>query len=152
VISGENGCVPPTPLPAREPHVGRIQARMAKGQTLEEAAEALHLPLWLAKAVFVRSGLPVPTPIRRRQAPNAAAQKAFAETATLLALRLLSHEQGALRMARGPVPVTMATWDKHRDPAQHPAADVLCYRYGSWAAVCEAAGVPVRQTHASRDR
>jgi hypothetical protein len=118
---------------------------MTRGETLEEAAEGLHIPFWLAKAVFVRSGLPVPTPLRRRRVPNAAAQKGFQETAALLALRLFSHEQGALSMARGRVPVTMAAWNQHRDPRQHPSATQLATRYGSWAAACEAAGVPVRK-------
>jgi hypothetical protein len=118
---------------------------MARGETLEEAAEGLHIPFWLAKAVFVRSGLPVPTPLRRRSAPNAAAQKEFADTATLLAARLLSHELGAIAMARGPVPVTMAAWDERRDPSQHPSAATLAYRYGSWAEFCTAAGVPLRR-------
>ena len=116
---------------------------MARGETLEEAAEDLGIPFWLAKAVFVRSGLPVPTPIRRRTAPNAKAQKGFAETAALLALRFLSHEQGAIRMASGRVHVTMKAWDEHRDPDQHPTASQLATKYGSWAAACEAAGVPV---------
>jgi hypothetical protein len=49
-----------------EPHLLRLQARMAKGQSLEEAAEAYGLQLWSAKAIFVRSGLPVPKPLRRR--------------------------------------------------------------------------------------
>jgi len=116
---------------------------MARGESLEEAAEGLHIPLWLAKAVFVRTGLPVPKPVRRRTPPNAKAQKGFEETAALLALRFLSHEQGAVRMARGRVHVTMKTWDQHRDPDQHPSATQLATRYGSWAAACEAAGVPV---------
>jgi hypothetical protein len=123
---------------------------MSRGETLEEAAEGLHIPLWLAKAVFVRSGLPVPTPIRRRTAPNAAAQKAHRDLATLLALRLFSHELGAIGMARGRVPVTMAAWDGHRDPRQHPSAAQLAGRYGSWAAACEAAGVPVRTPRGPR--
>lgn len=119
---------------------------MAKGATLEEAAQDLGIPLWLAKAVFVRSGLPVPRPVRRITAPNAAAQQAFSETATLLSLRLLSHELGAIGMTRSPVPVTKAAWDEHRDPTQHPSAARLTTRYGGWAAVCEAAGIPVRTT------
>jgi hypothetical protein len=135
-----------------EPHVGRIQKRMARGQSLEEAAEGLGIPLWLAKAVFVRSGLPVPTPIRRRSAPNAKAQKDFEPTAALLALRLLSHELGAVAMARGPWPVTRAEWDARRDPEQHPSAYVLSSRYGSWSAACEAAGVPLPARQASRRR
>jgi hypothetical protein len=117
---------------------------MARGETLEEAAEAIGIPLWLAKAVFVRSGLPVPTPLRRRTLPNARAQKEHEELATLLALRLLSHELGAQALARGRVPVSMAAWDRHRDPRQHPSSARLITRYGSWAAACEAAGVPVR--------
>jgi hypothetical protein len=125
---------------------------MARGQSLEEAAEGLGIPLWLAKAVFVRSGLPVPTPIRRRVAPNAQAQKDFHETAVLLALRLLSHELGAIAMARGPWFVTRAEWDARRDPAQHPSAYSLSSRYGSWTAVSEAAGVPVRTPRAPRKR
>lgn len=135
-----------------EPHVARIQKRMARGESLEEAAEGLHIPFWLAKAVFVRSGLPVPTPLRRRTPPNAAAQKGFEEVAALLALRLFSHEQGAIALARGRVPVTMKAWDAHRDPTQHPTAGQLSARYGSWAEACLAAGVPVRKPRASRPR
>jgi hypothetical protein len=123
---------------------------MARGQSLEEAAEGLGIPLWLAKAVFVRSGLPVPRPIRRRTAPTTQAQKDFQETAALLALRLLSHELGAVAMARGPWFVTRAEWDARRDPAQHPSAYVLSRRYGSWTAACEAAGVPVKPARGSR--
>ncbi|MDP9183155.1 MAG: hypothetical protein M3P04_10325 [Actinomycetota bacterium] len=133
-----------------EPHVARIQKRMARGETLEEAAEGLHIPFWLAKAVFVRSGLPVPMPLRRRSLPNAAAQKAHQETAALLALRLFSHELGAVSMARGPVPITMKAWDQHRDPKQHPRASQLATRYGTWAAACDAAGVPQRKRRGSR--
>ena len=51
------------PLP--EPHLTRLQARMAKGQSLEEAAEGVGLTLSLAKSVFIRSGLEIPKPIRR---------------------------------------------------------------------------------------
>lgn len=53
------------PLP--EPHLARLQKRMAKGQSLEEAAEGVGLTLPLAKSVFIRSGLPIPKPIRRPQ-------------------------------------------------------------------------------------
>ena len=129
-----------------EPHIARIQKRMARGLSLEEAAEQIGIPLGIAKAEFVRSGLPVPRPIRRRGIPNAAAQQAHAELATLLALRLLSHELGALCLASGRVPVTMKAWNSHRDPAQHPSAIQLAARYGSWAAACEAAGVPLRKS------
>jgi hypothetical protein len=125
---------------------------MDRGESLEEAAEGLRIPFWLAKAVFVRSGLPVPSPVRRRTAPNARAQKRFEETAALLALRLLSHELGGLALARGRVPVTMAAWNRHRDPTQHPSAVQLATRYGTWAAACEAAGVPVRAPRVPRSR
>ena len=70
----------------------------------------------------------------------------------LLALRLLSHELGAVAMARGPWSVTRADWDARRDQTQHPSSDTLRRRYGSWAAVCEAAGVPVRTPRAPRSR
>ncbi len=49
-----------------EPYLTRLQARMAKGDSLEEAAARYDMALWRAKATFVRAGLPVPTPIRRR--------------------------------------------------------------------------------------
>lgn len=39
---------------------------MARGHSLEEAAEAVGLTLPLAKSVFIRSGLPVPKPYRHR--------------------------------------------------------------------------------------
>lgn len=51
---------------APEPYLLRLQSRMAKGQSLEQAAEAYGLQLWSAKAIFRRSGLPVPKPVRRR--------------------------------------------------------------------------------------
>ncbi|MCW2598395.1 MAG: hypothetical protein JWM02_224 [Frankiales bacterium] len=50
-----------------EPHLARLQQRMAKGESLEEAGAAYGLELWRAKAIFVRSGLPVPKPVRRRK-------------------------------------------------------------------------------------
>lgn len=49
-----------------EPYLTRLQARMARGDSLEEAAERYGLALWRAKATFVRAGLDIPTPIRRR--------------------------------------------------------------------------------------
>jgi hypothetical protein len=49
-----------------EPYLGRLQKRMARGDSLEEAAAHCGLELWRAKATFVRSGLPVPKPVRRR--------------------------------------------------------------------------------------
>ncbi len=128
-----------------EPYIPRIHKRMARGASLEEAADQIGIPLWLAKAVFVRSGLPVPKPLRKQRVPNAAAQEAFSEVAALLALRLLSHELGAIGMARGPVIVTKKVWDSHRDPSQHPSSGQLIARYGTWSAACEAAGVPVRR-------
>ena len=137
--------------PGAEPYIPRIQKRMAKGASLEEAAQDLGIPFWLAKAVFVRSGLPVPRPLRRVTPPNAQAQQAFSETATLLALRLLSHELGAIGMTRRPVPVTKAAWDRHRDPTQHPSAAQLTTRYGGWGEACRAAGVPVRPSKRRRD-
>jgi hypothetical protein len=53
------------PLP--EPHLARLQKRMARGQSLEEAAEGVGLTLPLAKSVFIRAGLPVPKPYRHRK-------------------------------------------------------------------------------------
>lgn len=55
-----------------EPHLRRLQNRMAKGESLEEAAAHCGMELWSAKAIFVRSGLPVPKPIRRRKARDEA--------------------------------------------------------------------------------
>jgi hypothetical protein len=49
-----------------EPYLTRLRARMAKGDSLEEAAR-YDMALWRAKATFVRAGLPVPTPLRRRK-------------------------------------------------------------------------------------
>jgi hypothetical protein len=121
---------------------------MAKGATLEEAAAAVGIPVRIAKAEFVRSGLPVPGPLRRHTIPNAQAQQAFSPTAALLALRLLSHELGAQRLAAGRVRVTQREWDTHRDPTQHPSSEALVHRYGSWTAACAAAGVPVRRQRA----
>lgn len=59
-----------TPLP--EPHLARLQKRVARGQSLEEAAKGVGLTLSLAKSVFIRSGLPVPRPMRRRPGPPSA--------------------------------------------------------------------------------
>lgn len=50
-----------------EPYLTRLQARMARGDSLEEAAERYGLALWRARATFVRAGLPVPTPVQRRR-------------------------------------------------------------------------------------
>lgn len=147
-----------------EPHVARLQKRVAKGETLAEAAEALGLPLWLAKAVFRRSGLPLPRPPQyRRQRLLRGAQTGSSasgrtpssgrrrtgppkldEFGLLLALRLLSHQLGAERGARGGVPVTRAEWDARRDPAVHPTASAITARFGGWSAACEQAGVPLR--------
>lgn len=52
--------------PPAEPHLARLQKKMARGHSLEEAAEAVGLTLPLAKSVFIRSGLPVPKPYRHR--------------------------------------------------------------------------------------
>ncbi len=49
-----------------EPHLGRLQARVARGQSLEEAAEALGMPLWSARATYRRSGLPLPKLVSRK--------------------------------------------------------------------------------------
>jgi len=48
---------------------------MAQGQSLEEAAEGIGLTLSLAKSVFIRSGLPVPKPWRRRALGPAARRR-----------------------------------------------------------------------------
>lgn len=143
--------------PSREPHLTRLQARVAKGQTLEQAAEGLGIPFWLAKAVFVRSGLPLPTPPRHPprdrperlgpaprpgQSPEAFAQEQRLHVA--LALRLFSHELAAQSGVRGPVRVSMRHWDQRRDARYLPPASVVVQRFGSWAAACQAAGVPVR--------
>jgi hypothetical protein len=50
-----------------EPYLRRLQNRMARGDSLEEAGAHYGLELWRAKAIFVRSGLPVPTPVRHRR-------------------------------------------------------------------------------------
>ena len=52
--------------PPAEPHLARLQKKLARGHSLEEAAEAVGLTLPLAKSVFIRSGLPVPKPLRHR--------------------------------------------------------------------------------------
>lgn len=115
---------------------------MAKGQTLAQAAEALGIPLWLAKAEFKRSGLPLPMPPKRPTGrPRAYAIDDFG---LLLALRLMAHELGAERSARGPVHVSRAEWDARRDPKVHPTAVTVTYRFGSWSKACEQAGIPGR--------
>ncbi len=55
-----------TPSRSPEPHLGRLQARVARGQSLEEAAEALGMPLWSARATYRRSGLPLPKLVSRK--------------------------------------------------------------------------------------
>lgn len=60
--------------PPAEPHLDRLQRKMARGHSLEEAAEAVGLTLPLAKSVFIRSGLPVPKPYRHRT-PNPLGRK-----------------------------------------------------------------------------
>jgi hypothetical protein len=127
-----------TPTP--EPHVGRIQRRMAKGESLEEAAEAIGIPFWLAKAVFVRSGLPVPKPVRRRGSNSAPPSN---DVQVLLALRIMAIQLGAESGARGSVPLTMSEYDRRRDPAVHPSGYTVAYRFGGWRKACEQAGVPV---------
>ncbi len=143
--------------PSPEPHVGRLQARVAKGQTLAEAADSLGIPYWLARAVFVRSGLPLPKPPkrsraaartrgepspRRGQSPEAFRQGQRVHVA--LALRLFSHELAAQSGVRGPVPVTMRHWDERRDPRVHPSSVRVLALFGTWSEACEAAGVPMR--------
>ena len=59
-----------------EPYLQGLQKRMAKGESLEEAAAHFDLALWRAKATFVRAGIPVPTPIRHRR-PRAADERAL---------------------------------------------------------------------------
>lgn len=54
------------PLP--EPHLARLRRLTDQGSSLEEAAEAVGLTLSLAKSVFIRSGLPIPKPLRRSKA------------------------------------------------------------------------------------
>jgi hypothetical protein len=163
VKTRHNGCVrsPSTGYrvrkPTPEPHVARLQARVAKGQTLAEAADSLGIPFWLAKAVFVRSGLPLPKPPRRRTAkparPGAAprpgqSREAFEQQQRLhiaLALRIFAHELAAQSGVRGPVRVTMKHWDERRDPRYLPDAEGVVRRFGTWAAACEAAGVPAHR-------
>ncbi len=53
-------------VPLPEPHLARLQKRISRGLTLEEAAHEVGLTLSLAKSVFIRSGLPAPKPFRRR--------------------------------------------------------------------------------------
>jgi len=130
-----------TRRPTPEPHVGRLQKRMAKGESLEEAAERLGIPFWLAKAVFVRSGLPLPKPLRRRGAHSA---PPGGDLQVLLAMRLMAVQLGIETGARGSVPLTMAEYDRRRDPTIHPTAFTVAYRFGSWRNACEKAGVPVR--------
>lgn len=164
VKTRDNGCVrsPSTGYrvrkPTPEPHVARLQARVAKGQTLAEAADSLGIPYWLAKAVFVRSGLPLPKPPRRPSTTRAGrtgtaprpgqSREAFAQQQRLhiaLALRIFAHELAAESGVRGPVRVTMKHWDERRDRRYLPDAEGVVRRFGSWAAACEAAGVPVHR-------
>jgi len=130
-----------TRKPTPEPHVARIQKRMAKGESLEEAAEALGIPFWLAKAVFVRSGLPVPKPIRRSGANSAPPSD---DVQVLLALKVMSVQVGIESGARGSVPLTMSEYDRRRDPKVHPSGYTVAWRFGGWKKACEQAGVPVR--------
>lgn len=143
-----------------EPHVARLQARVERGRTLAEAADDLGIPLWLAKAVFVRSGLPIPrpspaararakrasaVPVRRAASrPGRPSRARLDDFGLLLALRLMAHQLGAERGARGPVHVTRTEWDARRDPRVHPGAAAVTTRFGSWSAACERAGVPLR--------
>ena len=55
-----------TRAPETEPYLARLQTRMARGDSLEEAGARYGLSLWRAKATFVRAGLPIPKPMRRR--------------------------------------------------------------------------------------
>jgi hypothetical protein len=178
-----------------EPYLRRLQARMAKGQSLEEAAEAYGLQLWSAKAIFVRSGLPVPKPLRRRVGedrpptalgkrihaylvehdsarasevsraldvtvgkvrkeimvrdrhrllPELTAEQRYPDVAILIGLQAMSIDVARRRGGTGRFPVAASWWDKHRDPEVHPSSALVTERFGSWAAACRAAGVPVR--------
>jgi len=151
------------PKPTPEPHVARLRARVAKGQTLAEAAASLGLPFWLAKAVFVRSGLPLPAPPPRTgttkerplgPAPTAGqSAEAFEQALRLhvaLSLRIFSHELAAQSGVRGPVRVTMRHWDERRDPRYLPAASGVVQLFGSWSQACAEAGVPVRPRRQAR--
>lgn len=128
---------------------------MAKGQTLAEAAAGLGIPLWVANAELRRSGLTPPSAAARarsRAPSRAASRQAPAGPARLddfgllLALRLMAHELGAERSARGPVPVSMGDWNARRDRMLHPTAQAMATRFGGWGVACERAGVPARET------
>jgi hypothetical protein len=182
------------PLP--EPHLARLQKAMGRGRSLEEAGEAVGLTLPLAKSVFIRSGLPVPKPMRRRpdlagpvdpdlgrrlhdhlrrvdsatvpevaQAlgvtagevragvweedrhrllPSLTQREHYPDSAIVIGLQLMSFDRGRKIYARGPVPVSAAYWDEHRDPLAHPPASEVRSRFGTWHAACRAAGIPLR--------
>jgi hypothetical protein len=67
-VAGDNGEMTEQETEQRppEPHLGRLQARVGRGQSLEEAAEALGMPLWSARATYRRSGLPLPKLVARK--------------------------------------------------------------------------------------
>jgi hypothetical protein len=178
-----------------EPFLLRLQARMAKGQSLEEAAEAYGLQLWSAKAIFVRSGLPVPRPLHRRVGedvppsplgrrihnylkqndsaraseisraldvsvgkvrkeimvidkhrvlPELTLEERYPDVAILIGLQRMAIDIARRKGGTGRFPVSPTWWDEHRDREVHPSAGLVKERFGSWAAACMAAGVPVR--------
>lgn len=100
------------PLP--EPHLARLQKRMAKGQTLEEAAEGVGLTLSLAKSVFIRSGLPVPKPLRRRPIKSAQERKELGEKIHLYLRHAGSASVSEVAQAFGVTTtlVRAALWDQ----------------------------------------
>ena len=68
----------------------------------------------------------------------------YSDAAIIIGLRVKSVERGRKTGAKGMVPLTASWWDLHRDPKNHPPAQTVMRRFGSWQKACEAAGVPTR--------
>lgn len=97
---------------------------MARGESLEEAAAHYGMELWRAKAIFVRSGLPVPKPIRHRR-PRAEDERALGARIHSYLERednaSTSQVAAALRTTRAKVLEAVWPQDEHRlRPALKP--------------------------------
>ncbi len=63
----------------------------------------------------------------------------------IIGLRVKSVERGRKTGAAGPVPLSSRWYDLHRDKKNHPAAETVIRRFGTWSKACAAAGIPVRE-------
>lgn len=103
------------PLP--EPHLARLQKRLARGESLEEAAEGVGLTLSLAKSVFIRSGLEIPKPLRRSTRSRALGKRVHAH---LQRVDRASVSEVAAALGVSAAEVRRDVWPKDRDRLIEP--------------------------------